>query len=419
MPACWASYLPQLRHLAEAAALVGENLWYGEQVAQAEERLRAHEAEYDALFHEMIDGIAVHEIILDPAGRPVDYRFLQVNRAFEQLTGLRREDIVGRTAREVLPDLESYWVETYGRVALTGQEARFENYSQSLDRWYQGVAYRPRPGQFIVAFSDITERKRTEQALRRSAEAMESAYRRERDTALHLQRALLPDVAAPVGYEVDAAYASAAGEALIGGDFYDLIGLPHGGMAAAVGDICGKGLAAAVQMAVVRHTLRAYATLGLDPGEWLTLANQTIMRTHEDTSFATVGLVLFDAAGHTLTFASAGHPPALLVQAGDVRELRAPPGLPLAVEAGTRYASESLHVDHPFLVVLYTDGLSEARTGPTLFGTERFPALVRGLIDAPLGAQAGLLVEEARRYAGGLLKDDVVVVLIRPAPPTR
>jgi serine phosphatase RsbU (regulator of sigma subunit) len=72
-------------------------------------------------------------------------------------------------------------------------------------------------------------------------------------------------------------------------------------------------------------------------------------------------------------------------------------------------------VDHPFLVVLYTDGLSEAHTGSDLFGTERLPNLVRALSGVPLEGQAAGLVEEATRYAGGMLRDDVVVVLIRPA----
>lgn len=413
-------HLPPLLqgYLAEMAALITENREQHERLAEVIHELGAREAEYDALFHEMIDGIAVHDIILDAAGEPTDYRFLEVNQAFEQLTGLRREDIVGRTALEALPGLERHWIETYGRVALTGEEARFESYSEVLDRWYQVVAYQPsgrqHRGRFVVVFSDISERKATEEELRRTADARQAAYTREREVALYLQRALLPDVAIPEGYEIDAAYASAAGEAIIGGDFYDLIALPRGGLAAVVGDVCGKGLSAAVQMAVVRHTLWAYGNLGLEPGDWLTLTNQTIMRAPEEASFATVGLVVFDSVGHTLTVASAGHPPPLIVREGEVRELRAPAGLPLAAEDGQRYDSAAVHVDGPFLVVLYTDGLSEARTGPVLFGTERLPQLALELADRPLQGQADQLIREARSYAGGELKDDVVVVLIRP-----
>ena len=92
---------------------------------QAEER-------YQTLFREMLDGLALHEIICDEQGRPIDYRFLAVNPAFERLTGLAAATVVGKTVLEVLPTTESYWIETYGRVALTGEPAFLKNYSQAL-----------------------------------------------------------------------------------------------------------------------------------------------------------------------------------------------------------------------------------------------------------------------------------------------
>jgi len=88
------------------------------------ERKRA-EQDYQTLFHEMLDGFALHEIICDGDGNPSDYRFLRVNPAFERMTGLKREDIVGRTVLEVMPGTERHWIETYGKVALTGEPAFF------------------------------------------------------------------------------------------------------------------------------------------------------------------------------------------------------------------------------------------------------------------------------------------------------
>ncbi len=84
---------------------------------------RKMEEEYRTLFRTMLDGFAVHEIICDAQGQPVDYRFLVVNPAFERMTGLKAENIVGRTVLEVLPETERLWIETYGRVALTGVPA--------------------------------------------------------------------------------------------------------------------------------------------------------------------------------------------------------------------------------------------------------------------------------------------------------
>lgn len=121
---------------------------------------------YRQLFTEMIAGVAVHEIIVDESGKPVDYRFLEVNPEFEKLTGLRASDIVGRRAREVIPDVEPEWIERYGRVALSGIPEQFESYSAALGRHFLVRAFRPAPGQFAALFFDVTERTRAEADLR-------------------------------------------------------------------------------------------------------------------------------------------------------------------------------------------------------------------------------------------------------------
>ncbi len=130
--------------------------------------LAASEENYRLLFAGMLDGFALHEIICDAAGRPVDYRYLSVNPAFERLTQLRAADVVGRTVREILPDTEASWIERYGRVALTGQGEEFEQYSGALNRHFEVAAFCPRPGQFATVFIDITASKRAEAALRES-----------------------------------------------------------------------------------------------------------------------------------------------------------------------------------------------------------------------------------------------------------
>jgi PAS domain S-box-containing protein len=128
----------------------------GESRAESGDRL------YRQLFNEMIAGVALHDIVLDGSGTPVDYRFLQVNPEFEKLTGLKAEEIVGRRALEVIPDLEHEWIERYGRVALTGIPDQFESYSAGLRRHFLVRAFRPAPGQFAALFVDVTERARAE-----------------------------------------------------------------------------------------------------------------------------------------------------------------------------------------------------------------------------------------------------------------
>jgi PAS domain S-box-containing protein len=125
---------------------------------QAVEDLQLSEERYRTLNRSMIQPMALHEVICDSAGVPVDYCFLDVNPAFETLMGKSSTEIVGRTVRELLPVTEEYWIETYGQVALTGQSAHFQNYSQALDRHFDVVAFSPRAGQFAVVATDITAR---------------------------------------------------------------------------------------------------------------------------------------------------------------------------------------------------------------------------------------------------------------------
>jgi PAS domain S-box-containing protein/putative nucleotidyltransferase with HDIG domain len=129
------------------------------------ERRKAEE-EYRTLFRQMLDGFALHEIICDGNGNPADYRFLAVNPAFERMTGLKSEEIVGKTIFEVLPGTEPFWIEKYGNVALKGEPAFFESYAKMLDKYYQVSAFRPEPGKFACVFIDISDRKKSEMALK-------------------------------------------------------------------------------------------------------------------------------------------------------------------------------------------------------------------------------------------------------------
>jgi PAS domain S-box-containing protein/putative nucleotidyltransferase with HDIG domain len=150
--------------------------WDISQRKRAEQALVDSERRFRQLFENMPSAFAVHEIICDGDGKPSDYRFLEVNPAFETLTGMPADGLIGRTVLEVLPATEPHWIDTYGKVALTGEAISFQNYSQSLGRHYDVRAFSPRPGQFATIFSDVTERKAAERELAESEQMHRSLF---------------------------------------------------------------------------------------------------------------------------------------------------------------------------------------------------------------------------------------------------
>ena len=147
---------------------------------QSEEALRESDAKYRSLFENMINGFAFHKIIVDEAGSPVDYVFLEANPAFERLTGLKLADIIGKRVCEVLPGIQNDpgdWIGRYGRTALTGQVVQFEQYTEALGKWYSVSAYSPMKGYFATVFEDITERKLSEEKLRKEHDLLEQRVR--------------------------------------------------------------------------------------------------------------------------------------------------------------------------------------------------------------------------------------------------
>ena len=128
--------------------------------------LQESEERYHSLFDRMNEGFAIHEIICDEFGKPCDYRFLDINPAFERLTGLNRDIVIGKTYTEVLPDEGDRWVNIYGKVVISGEPMQYENYSPTLGKYYKVLAYPYAANQFAVIFMDITDQKQLEEELR-------------------------------------------------------------------------------------------------------------------------------------------------------------------------------------------------------------------------------------------------------------
>ncbi len=137
----------------------------------AEEKLKESEEKYRSLFENMNAGFAYHEVIVDDNNKPIDYKYHEVNPAFEKLTGLKKEDLIGKTVTEAIPGTENDpadWIGKFGNVGLTGIPLIVEDYSEAINKWFKVSGYSPKKGYFAVTFTDITDRKQAEENLKES-----------------------------------------------------------------------------------------------------------------------------------------------------------------------------------------------------------------------------------------------------------
>jgi len=130
---------------------------------QEKTRLLESERRYRLMFQNLNVGYALHEIIVDDYGKPCDYRFLDVNPAFEIITGLKSSELIGRTITETSSNTGHHWMETFGEIALIGGTVNFENYIDDLKKYFQIHVYSPEPGKFVTIFQDVTELKKAEE----------------------------------------------------------------------------------------------------------------------------------------------------------------------------------------------------------------------------------------------------------------
>jgi serine phosphatase RsbU (regulator of sigma subunit) len=239
-------------------------------------------------------------------------------------------------------------------------------------------------------------------------------YQQQKDFAETMQRSLLPRALPQVpGIEVGHVYQSSA-RVDVGGDLYDFLVLEDGRLAVVIGDVLGKGITAAADMAMAKYLFRVLARADADPAAFLRSANDVACGELEQGKFVTLLYALVDAERCEVTAASAGHPLAKVVHPdGRVTPLGGT-GLPLGIEADQAYVGERAKLEPGAVVALYTDGVVEARRDGEFYGEERLDRVLAGR-----GLSAQELAEEilanCRAFAGGELDDDCAVVCLQLA----
>ncbi len=153
---------------------------------QKQDALRESERKYRLLFENMTSGFAVHKMIYDEQGKPVDYRYLEINPAFEKLTGIPINVLLGKTVKEIMPNTEEYWVETFGRVAATGEPIAYINFARELGKYYDTYVFSPEKDMFAVVFNDITEKVVAQEEIQKLNEELKQRVRELEDSNAEL-----------------------------------------------------------------------------------------------------------------------------------------------------------------------------------------------------------------------------------------
>lgn len=238
-------------------------------------------------------------------------------------------------------------------------------------------------------------------------------YGKEHLVASVLQTSILPKTLPELaGIESSSLYLPAGAEADIGGDYYDLFEAPEVGVFLVMGDVCGKGVVAATKTSRIKYTVRGLAAAGLGPAEIISQVNRMVSQTNEPTDIVTLWIGHLDVDAGTLSYANGGHPPALLRTAKDSAIARLlPTGPLLGATPLARYECVQVSVGEGDILVLYTDGVTEARRGNTFFGEGRVRRALRQGVDAD-DVTRRLLVALGR-FVPGAIRDDAAVLAVR------
>lgn len=358
-----------------------------------------------------------------------DGTIVKANRTFLTWTGFERDDLVGRRRlQELFPVGDRIYYETHWapllRMQGTVREIAIELVARDgarLPVLANAVLERDAEGHPQVVRTvlfDARERRAYEQELVAARDRAEAAETRARELARTLQGMFLPPTALEIpGYDVAGVYRPAGDGGEIGGDFYDVFPTGPASHAILLGDVSGKGAAAAVVTALVRHVVRGEMLRGGGPAAALAVAHEAVRHAHPD-HFCTAVVTQFDVSAESgdggCRIASAGHHLPLIAAGRATRDVGVG-GSILGLLDTVDVEDVTFRLGPDETLVLYTDGITEARAPDgTFFGDERLEATVlRPAPDAAAVAQH--LADAAIDFQDGITRDDIAVVVVRRA----
>ncbi len=237
-------------------------------------------------------------------------------------------------------------------------------------------------------------------------------FEKDLQLAEQIQRCFLPKASPEIpGCRFAQSYLAAQH---IGGDYYDFVEMPNHAVGIAIGDVSGKGVAAALYMAKLSSEMRFHARGGPSAGSVLTALNRSLTEEMAGGMFVTLALLVIDPALQRLRISSAGHlPPIIRSHEGPVRELKVKSNIPLGVLTDVEYGETEYQLTSGDWIIVYTDGVTEAMNAKgDMFGLDRLKQLIAERADGPAQLLAGIKAAVAKHVAGFPQSDDLTMVCL-------
>lgn len=240
-------------------------------------------------------------------------------------------------------------------------------------------------------------------------------YSGQQEIARILQEALLGEPAPIPGIACSHAYRSSTEAAVVGGDFYDLFEVDDDHVAVVLGDVSGHGLARATVAALAKYTMNAYLSEGDSPAHVLKRTNRLVYKSTDESTFITAFVGILDKRTGVLEYCNAAHPDPLVLRQGGVVEVLGVRSPMLGAFPQTEFEPAQASLATGDVLLLYTDGVVEARGPSGFFGDERLMSLLARSSEVSVSKLAGHILDEVTEYASGALSDDVAIMALERA----